>query len=201
MTNMQVGQTPQVTLQALLPSGGREQLSSAQQQVATAIADFRAGQPSAVDSGDWAFFAAAFRGSAGMDPRFNLTDLPPEIAQMILDSQAKTMEQFFESWSKSIAENAKADKEASGRAEQLKEQLDKPMDIRRQRLLFSSALNRLVMTNQISPTVAKEMAEQAGLGGTLPSPPMAKTGWQPVPQQQLAAAFVLPAGGKTGVST
>lgn len=201
MDNMQVGQSPQVTLQALLPPGGRAQLNSLQEDVASAVAAFRAGQPSAVDGGDWAFFAAAFRGSAGMDPRFNLSDLPPEIAQMILDSQAKTMEQFFESWAKSIEQNAKADKEASGRAEQLKEQLDKPMDIRRQRLLFASALNRLVMTNQISPTIAEEMAERAGLAGKLPSPPMSKNGWQPVPQTQLAAAFVMPAGGKTGIST
>ena len=46
---------------------------------------------------------------------FSLLDLPPDVAQAILDSRAKSMQEFFDSWSESIRENAKRDKESHKR--------------------------------------------------------------------------------------
>ena len=47
----------------------------------------------------------------------SLTDLPFEIASMILENRAATMKEFFESWSESLKEQSKLDKEAHKRRE------------------------------------------------------------------------------------
>ena len=47
----------------------------------------------------------------------NLMDLPFEVASMILENRAATMKEFFESWSESLQEQSKLDKEAHQRRE------------------------------------------------------------------------------------
>ena len=47
----------------------------------------------------------------------SLTDLPFEVASMILENRAETMKEFFESWSESLKEQSKLDKEAHQRRE------------------------------------------------------------------------------------
>ena len=49
-----------------------------------------------------------------------LDQLPPEIAQKILESRGKAMQEFLDSWAESIRKNAKADKDAAKRAFKLK---------------------------------------------------------------------------------
>mgnify|MGYP001170769390 CR=1 FL=1 len=51
---------------------------------------------------------------------FSLLDLPPDVAQLILDSRAQSMQEFFDTWSESIRENAKKDKKAHKRYRQKK---------------------------------------------------------------------------------
>lgn len=58
--------------------------------------------------------SAGLNGSGGIDFRA----LPFEVAQAILTSRAEASQQFFDSWSKSIAENAKADKQSALRSHQ-----------------------------------------------------------------------------------
>lgn len=59
-------------------------------------------------------FLKLFRSTA---TEISLTDLPYELASMILESRAETMKDFFESWSKSLQEQSKLDKEAHQRRE------------------------------------------------------------------------------------
>jgi hypothetical protein len=46
-------------------------------------------------------------------PELSLRDLPPELAQAILELRAKTMDEFFKSWSECIAKNAEEGKKAA----------------------------------------------------------------------------------------
>ena len=59
-------------------------------------------------------FLKIFRSTAA---EISLTDLPFEIASMILENRAETMKEFFESWSESLKEQSKLDKEAHQRRE------------------------------------------------------------------------------------
>jgi hypothetical protein len=53
--------------------------------------------------------------SALQDDSLSLRDLPPEAAQMILDSRAETMQAFFETWRESMELNASEDCKADKR--------------------------------------------------------------------------------------
>ena len=57
-------------------------------------------------------FLKIFRSTAS---EISLTDLPFEVASMILENRATTMKEFFESWSESLEEQSKLDKEAHQR--------------------------------------------------------------------------------------
>ena len=81
-------------------------------------------------------------------PTIRLSDLPFEVAQMILDSRAETIEEFFASWSESLHEQAKLDKEASARS-QMQADVQK-----RSRSFLLSSLDRAVNLGQLSPEEA-----------------------------------------------
>ena len=53
-------------------------------------------------------------------PGFSLKNMPADLAQAILDTEAKTMKEFFDSWAKSIRHNAKEDQKAAKRYQDLK---------------------------------------------------------------------------------
>ena len=81
-------------------------------------------------------------------PTIRLSDLPFEVAQMILDSRAETIQEFFESWSESLHEQAKLDKEASKRSQMQAESL------KRSQSFLLSTLDRAVNLGQLSPEEA-----------------------------------------------
>lgn len=57
------------------------------------------------------------------DGGFSLRDLPVEVARAVLKSQGEAMQAFLDGWSKSIAENADADRKADQRRLLAKAQL------------------------------------------------------------------------------
>ncbi|MEE8408423.1 MAG: hypothetical protein V3T05_02345 [Myxococcota bacterium] len=197
----QIDKTQSSSLSALIPKTGVEQLPAPHRTLITKIKAHIAGESSSLDTGDLALLRQTFAANRGLEPPLSIRDLPVEVAQAILDAQAKTMEEFFRSWAESIEKNAKADEEASERAQRQKEELDRPHDMRRQKLIFTTTLNRLVQTNQISPTVAADLARAAGLAGTLPSPPLTPRGWSVVSRRDLQASMLVLPRGKTGVPT
>ncbi len=81
-------------------------------------------------------------------PTIRLSDLPIEVAQLILDNQAKTIQEFFDSWSESIKEQAKLDKAAAERAQMNAEA------IKRSQGFLLSSLDRAVNLGQLSPEEA-----------------------------------------------
>ena len=81
-------------------------------------------------------------------PSIRLSDLPLEVAQMILDSRAETIQEFFESWSESLHEQAKLDKEASKRSQMQGDSL------KRSRGFLLSSLDKAVNLGQLSPEEA-----------------------------------------------
>ena len=89
-------------------------------------------------------------------PDISLRHLPVEVAQMILDSRAETMEQFFKSWSESIRENAKLDKQAAKRDRELKQALGQSAGF------LVSALDNAVYRGNISLDYANEVRGRIG---------------------------------------
>ncbi len=81
-------------------------------------------------------------------PTIRLSDLPFEVAQMILDSRAETIQEFFESWSESLHEQAELDKEAAKRSQMQAESL------KRSQGFLLSTLDRAVNLGQLSPEEA-----------------------------------------------
>ena len=75
------------------------------------------GELAGTESGE---FLKIFRSTAS---EISLTDLPFEVASMILENRATTMKEFFESWSASLEEQSKLDKESHERRELQKESL------------------------------------------------------------------------------
>ena len=75
------------------------------------------GELAGTQSGD---FLKIFRSTTS---EINLTDLPFEVASMILENRATTMKEFFESWSESLQEQSKLDKEAHQRRDLQKSSL------------------------------------------------------------------------------
>ena len=69
------------------------------------------GELAGTESGE---FLKIFRSTAS---EISLTDLPFEVASMILENRATTMKEFFESWSASLEEQSKLDKESHERRE------------------------------------------------------------------------------------
>lgn len=69
------------------------------------------GELTGTESGE---FLKIFRSTAS---EISLTDLPFEVASMILENRATTMKEFFESWSASLEEQSKLDKESHERRE------------------------------------------------------------------------------------
>jgi len=67
------------------------------------------GELTGTESGE---FLKIFRSTAS---EISLSDLPFEVASMILENRATTMKEFFESWSQSLEEQSKLDKEAHQR--------------------------------------------------------------------------------------
>jgi len=67
---------------------------------------------------------------------------------MILDSRAETIQEFFESWSESLHEQAKLDKEASKRSQMQGDSL------KRSRGFLLSTLDKAVNLGQLSPEEA-----------------------------------------------
>ena len=80
------------------------------------LKEIRSGQAANAGTTERRFLAIC---QQSMD-NFSLLDLPPDVAQMILDSRAQSMQDFFDSWSESIRENAKKDKESHERYRQKK---------------------------------------------------------------------------------
>lgn len=104
----------------------------------------------------------------------NLRHLPPEVAQMILDSRAATMEEFFRSWGESIRQNAELDREAE-----------------KQRLLLAQVLGRASAVDPAVAAIAPQIRELAGLpdlsqasveGSSVNPPPRRETAGLPEPQ-------------------
>ncbi len=81
-------------------------------------------------------------------PGIRLSDLPVEVAQLILDSQAKSIQEFFDSWAESIQEQAKLDKEASQRSQMNADAL------KRSQGFLLCALDRAVNLGQLSASEA-----------------------------------------------
>jgi len=69
------------------------------------------GELAGTESGE---FLKIFRSTAS---EISLTDLPFEVASMILENRATTMKEFFESWSASLEEQSKLDRESHERRE------------------------------------------------------------------------------------
>ena len=69
------------------------------------------GELAGTESGE---FLKIFRSTAS---EISLTDLPFEVASMILENRATTMKEVFESWSASLEEQSKLDKESHERRE------------------------------------------------------------------------------------
>lgn len=76
-------------------------------------------QTRSVGGGDEARAIRGIMRSAGLSSNdgIDFRALPFEVAQAILNSRAESSQQFFDSWSKSIAENAKADKQSAERSQ------------------------------------------------------------------------------------
>ena len=79
-------------------------------------------------------------------PSLRLRDLPPDVAQAILDSRAESMEAFFSAWNESIERNAWLDKEAASR-----------------RRLLAAMLGSAVTHGEIEAPDAERWARNAGL--------------------------------------
>lgn len=188
-------------LAALIPKTGIEQLPQAHQALIVEIKAHIADRASGLDAGDLEFLRQTFAANRGLEPPLSIRDLPLDVVQTILESQAKTMEEFFRSWADSIAKNAKADKKSSERSQRQSEELNRPQALRRLKLIFASTLNRMVQTGKMSPRLAAEYAEQAGLAGALPNPPITPSGWTAVPQRDLQASMLAPPTGKIGFQT
>lgn len=79
-------------------------------------------------------------------PGLSLNELPLDVAQQILSSRAETMQEFFDSWSASIRENAEKDKKAT-----------------QKRLLLAQVLNKAVNGGLITQSEANAFAGKAGI--------------------------------------
>jgi hypothetical protein len=85
-------------------------------------------------------------GQALRDTGQSLTNLPVEVAQQILTSRAESMQQFFETWSRSIRENAKLDDKAN-----------------KQKILLARVLNLAVNAGDVTEADAATWRGRAGL--------------------------------------
>ena len=90
----------------------------------------------------------------------SLRDLPFEVAQLILNGRAETMEQFFKSWSESIKLNADLDKKAT------------------KKRLLSQMLNRAVNGGALTQAQADQIAGTAGIGSLERAVTAAESGLQ-----------------------
>ena len=70
-------------------------------------------------------------------PAIRLTELPYEVASMILSNQAESFEEFIQAWSESILEQAKLDKKAHQRYQDQKKNLKKRIGFLKSTLLLS----------------------------------------------------------------
>jgi len=86
-------------------------------------------------------------------PDIKLSELPFEVAQMILTSQHESVMEILDNWSKSIQEQAELDKEASKRSGLQKENLERSQKHR------DALVHALVArSSDPAPTLAPEVA-------------------------------------------
>lgn len=90
---------------------------------------------------------------------FSLLDLPSDVAQMILDSRAKSMQEFFDTWSESIRENAKRDKESHKRYRQKKGENTKTFDAPGARRQLRLILNHAKQSGQLDGQYYQNMMD------------------------------------------
>jgi hypothetical protein len=118
--------------------------------VAVAIMNGQAAQEGTVARD---FLTMVMRGNAGSQPPLSslglLRELPPNVRQMIMDSQAVSMAEFFKSWAESIEHNAREDKKAHLRAMRQKETLNRPEVLKRQLRHLTAGLERAINLGKI----------------------------------------------------
>lgn len=118
--------------------------------VAVAIMNGQAAQPGSAARD---FLTMVMRGNAGSQPPLTslglLRELPPDVRQMIMDSRAVSMAEFFKSWAESIARNAREDKKAHLCALRQHETLHRPEVLKRQLRHLTAGLQLAINLGKI----------------------------------------------------
>lgn len=130
------------------PAGGSD---APQKQVARA---YRAGELSSAASRILNWLGQS-------NATIRLSDLPPELAQKILDSRAETISQILEAWAESIAEQARLAREA------YKEELAERDGLTRAQRHFAQILQKAINSGSVEAEQAAGLRRRVGL----PPPP------------------------------
>lgn len=100
-------------------------------------------------------------------PNIRLSELPPEVAQMILTSQHETIMEMLETWSQSIQEQAELDQEANKRSTRQKEVMERSLK-HRDALIHALAARSGDPAPNLAPEIAP--AVQAVVDSTVTVP-------------------------------
>jgi hypothetical protein len=123
-----------------------------------------------------------------------LRDLPPDVAQQILDARNEAMTEFMEGWAENIRKNAKLDKEAAKRAQ---------VTARMLKSAQNAALTRAkAFVSGRSPAAPSQNSGNRPVPAT-PNPRarMAVNGAPTLAAGGVAGAFSAPGSGQAGVGT
>ncbi|MCK5688050.1 hypothetical protein KAI87_02210 [Myxococcota bacterium] len=161
-------QAPALNVDRLTSSAAGLETGDPRKTVAMGI---RSGEVATKGSTEREFLSLMQESNSG----FSLRDLPFDVATAILASRAEAMKDFFASWSESIEENAKLDKEAAKKSMELKRQTGmSPDQLSKSKLMLASGLHKAVNQGILDKGTAEVMANSAGISFNVSGDPVGK---------------------------